>query len=63
MRKFALIQLARTGGIVLLFTGLLIMMERIEAPDYLGLGLILAGMAGFFVLPLVLARRFRSPRE
>ena len=63
VRHFALIQLARTGGIVLLFLGLTILFEKVEAPQFLGIALILAGMAGFFALPLILARRWRTPRR
>lgn len=58
---FAAIQLSRVAGIVLLFVGAMIVLERIEAPGFLGIGLVLVGMAVFFALPLVFARLFRSP--
>jgi len=35
----------------------------LELPDVLGYVLLIAGLAGFFVMPTVLARRWRSPKE
>lgn len=61
--RWMAITLARLAGVALVIIGLLIVQRGIEAPEMLGYVLVLAGLAGTFVLPIKLARRWRSPVE
>ena len=59
--RWALIQLARTGGVALAILGLLIAEGAVGGPGWLGYLMLAVGLAGVFGLPIVLARRWRSP--
>ncbi|RDC59267.1 hypothetical protein HME9302_00454 [Alteripontixanthobacter maritimus] len=59
--RFFAIGLLRLGGVALVLIGLLVVMERIALPHALGWGMIVAGAFGFSALPLILARRWKSP--
>lgn len=65
--RFAAIQLVRLVGVVLVLLGVLVQAGRIEAlawvPRWAGYVLIAAGLADTFVMPMLLARRWRSPKE
>ena len=65
--KFAAIQLARLSGVALILVGLLVNADRLPAlaglPDGAGLVMIGIGLVDFFVLPILLARRWRSPPQ
>lgn len=61
-RYFAMVAV-RFAGVALILLGILIVRRVLELPDALGYALLVAGLAGFFVMPTVLARRWRSPKE
>lgn len=65
--RFVMIQLTRLIGVFLVLFGVLIQAGRVEAlagvPRWVGYVLIVIGLADTFVMPLVLARRWRSPKE
>ncbi|HWK41852.1 MAG TPA: hypothetical protein VNR60_07960 [Croceibacterium sp.] len=61
-KRWAVIQAARLGGAVLILAGILIRYQAVPGPLALGVVLIAAGMLGFFLLPTLLARRWRTPR-
>jgi hypothetical protein len=65
--RFAVIQLARLFGVVLVLLGVLIQAGRIAAlawvPQWAGYVLIAVGLVDTFVMPTLLARRWRSPKE
>lgn len=61
--RFMMIQLVRLGGLLLILGGMVIVADKLPAPPLLGYGLLVLGMFEFFVLPLMLAKRWRSPRE
>ncbi len=61
--RFWLMQLLRLSGAVLVMIGAAIMAEAIDLPFAIGLLLVLLGLAEFFVVPRLLARRWRTPEE
>lgn len=65
--RFAAIQLVRLSGVALVVGGLLIQAGRFpwlaELPPELGYLLIALGLVEVFVLPFVLARRWRTPPQ
>lgn len=61
-RYFAMVAV-RFAGVALILLGILVVRGVLELPDALGYVLLAAGLAGFFVMPTVLARRWRSPKE
>lgn len=68
MARFAVLQLVRLSGAVLVLLGVLAVSGRAPAwlaglPVAAGYGLAALGMFEFFALPRLLARRWRSPKE
>ena len=61
-RYFAMVAV-RFAGVALILLGILIVRRVLELPDVAGYLLLILGLAGFFVMPTVLARRWRSPKE
>jgi hypothetical protein len=61
--RWAVITAARLAGVAAVVLGLLIVQRVVEAPELLGYALVLIGLADTFVVPIVLARRWRSPSE
>jgi hypothetical protein len=59
--RWMVIILARLTGVAMVIIGLLIVQRGIEGPEVLGYAFVLAGLAGTFVVPIKLARRWRSP--
>lgn len=64
--RFAVIQATRAMGAMLVVGGFAILSHRFVAlaavPDLAGYLLLGVGIADFFVVPQVLARRWRSPK-
>ena len=63
--RFAAIQLVRVAGVATVLIGLLVEAERLPGfeivPSWLGLVLVLVGLVEVFLLPRLLARRWRTP--
>lgn len=62
-RRWLAISLARWGGVGFVLLGLLVHNGVIRAPEELAYGLLGLGLAGTFIMPRVLARRWRTPPE
>lgn len=64
--RWAAIQIARAVGVVGAVLGLAMLSGRVEAlawlPGWLGFVLLVAGLIDVFVVPTLLARKWRSPR-
>ncbi len=62
--RFAILQLVRLSGAVLLLLGVVLLSGKVawlpRLPDVIGYVLIGVGMIEFFVVPLILAKRWRS---
>ena len=61
--RWLAIVVARLAGVAMVILGLLIVEQAIDAPEVLGYALALAGLAGTFVAPIALARRWKTPVE
>ena len=60
-RYFA-IQVLRLSGALMVAAGLAVLTGRLDLPRAAGVVLVLAGLFDFAVVPVLLARRWRSPR-
>lgn len=64
--RFAALQLVRLGGALLVLFGLLVLSHRFEAlaglPDAAGFVIAAIGLADFFAVPKILARKWRTPK-
>ncbi|GAA4051487.1 hypothetical protein [Parerythrobacter jejuensis] len=61
-QRFMLLQLARLSGIIMAGLGVLIISGRLVDNPPLGYALFVVGAIEFFVLPIILAKRWKSPR-
>lgn len=61
--RFFLIAIHRVVGGVLVMLGLLALNDRIDWGDTVGGVLVAVGLLDFAVVPVLLARLWRSPRE
>ncbi len=61
--RWLILGLTRLAGVGMVITGLLVTQGAILWPIELGYALVLIGIVDVFVVPQVLARRWRSPRE
>jgi hypothetical protein len=59
--RFALLNLVRLAGLVLVLAGLAIHYGRIPAPEPAAWVLVAAGLVDFFFGPNFLARKWRTP--
>jgi hypothetical protein len=61
--RFLVLSLLRMSGAVLVMLGLLIAAGRFPViPTAAGIAIVLAGAIDFALLPLLLARRWRTPK-
>lgn len=61
--RWLVISLVRLAGVALVVIGLLIVRQVIPQPAWSGYLLIAFGLLDVFLVPLFLARKWRSPRE
>ncbi|WP_340587167.1 hypothetical protein [Erythrobacter alti] len=61
--RWMMLQAIRLGGLLLLLGGIVILSERVSGPQALGIGMIVIGMFAFFILPIQIARRWKTPSE
>lgn len=60
--RFAIIQLVRILGVACVIAGMAIGANKFAMPLWVGYLLIINGLIDVFVLPKVLARKWRSPK-
>lgn len=60
--RFAAITLIRMSGAALVLIGILITRGRIDLPWWIGLILTLVGVFDVFAMPLILARKWKTPK-
>lgn len=61
--RFFIIALLRLLGVAAVILGILVVRAIVGWPAPLGYALLAIGLADFFIVPLVLARRWRTPPE
>jgi len=61
--RWAVIQAMRIAGVVMVLVGILIARQVIAAPALAGYALIVVGLLDVFMVPMVLARKWRTPPE
>ncbi|MEO1969722.1 MAG: hypothetical protein ABGW87_13555 [Sphingomonadaceae bacterium] len=61
--RYAIMQLARLGGMAMVVIGAAMLGGAIPGPRELAIALFIGGAAEFFFVPLILARRWRSPKK
>lgn len=61
-KRFFAIQAIRMCGVAMVVVGLLVAGGKIALPYPVGIGLIVVGLFDAFVMPVVLARKWRTPR-
>jgi len=60
--RWLAINAVRVAGVVMVLVGLLIVQRVIPEPAWAGYTILAVGIADVFLVPLVLARKWRSPR-
>lgn len=60
--RWMAINLVRVAGVAMAIVGLLITQQAIAAPVWLGYALLAVGLLDMFGAPVLLARKWRSPR-
>lgn len=61
--RFVIIQIARVSGVALAWFGLMIIGGKFDLPPLAGYFFAVAGAVEAMVLPLLLARRWKTPSE
>ncbi|GFM29949.1 hypothetical protein [Novosphingobium sp. PY1] len=60
--RFAVIQIVRLLGVAFVVAGILVANGAYPLPSWLGYILIAVGLADTFIVPKVLARKWRTPK-
>lgn len=65
-KRFMALNLVRISGVVMIFVGLLFALDKIDVPQpprrLIGMVLLVIGMIDVFIVPRMLAARWRSPK-
>lgn len=61
--RYWLLQILRLSGVALAVVGAMILAGSLDAPQPLGVVLLVLGMVEFFFLPAFLARRWKGPER
>lgn len=61
--RFMFMQMMRLGGLLLVIGAVLILSGKVPGPPVLGYGLLLLGVVEFFAMPIMLAKRWKTPKE
>ncbi|MCP5396258.1 MAG: hypothetical protein H6918_05940 [Sphingomonadaceae bacterium] len=59
--RFFTLGLVRLAGVAIVVLGMLVLQGTLDWPDPAGWVLLAVGLVDFFAMPLVLARRWRTP--
>jgi hypothetical protein len=61
--RWMVINALRAAGVAMVLVGLLIVREVIPEPAWAGYTILAVGLADVFLVPLLLARKWRTPPE
>jgi hypothetical protein len=59
--RYLVLTLLRLSGVALIVVGLLVINRRIDLPEMAGYAFLAVGVADALVMPVMLARRWKSP--
>jgi len=59
--RFFVIQAVRIAGVVQVLLALLVLNHRLDWPDVVGYVLFVNGIVDLFAIPIMLAKRWKSP--
>lgn len=59
--RFMIINAARIGGVVMVLAGVLILEGVLDTPEIVGWAFVPLGLFEVFVMPRILARKWRTP--
>lgn len=62
-QRFAVLSALRLGGVLAAMFGLLVVQDVVTLPHAIGYVFVLLGLFGVFFLPLILARKWRTPKR
>jgi hypothetical protein len=62
-QRFFTLSVMRLAGAVIAAIGLLVLAGKLDLPREIGWPFVVVGIAEFLIVPLWLARRWKSPRE
>jgi hypothetical protein len=62
-QRFFVLQAVRVSGAVLALFGVLVMVGKVDLPAWSGYVLFVAGMIELMIVPPLLARGWRTPRQ
>jgi hypothetical protein len=60
-KRFLILQAVRLAGIVQVVLGLAIAVDKVDLPQIVGYLLVANGMVDAFLIPVLLARRWKTP--
>jgi hypothetical protein len=60
--RYFTIQAVRAAGVIQVLLALLILSHRLEWPEWVGYLLFVNGFIDVFAIPIMLARRWKSPK-
>ncbi|MDG2002531.1 MAG: hypothetical protein P8J20_04300 [Novosphingobium sp.] len=61
--RFFMLQALRWSGLAMVLVGLLVLNGKIDLPDIFGGALVVVGLLDALIMPTILARRWKSPRQ
>jgi len=61
--RWLVINAVRAAGVAMVLVGLLVVREVIPEPAWAGYTILAVGLADVFLVPLLLARKWRTPPE
>jgi len=61
--RFVMLQMMRFGGVLMVIGALLILSGKVPGPPALGYGLLVFGAFEFFFMPMMLAKRWKTPDQ
>lgn len=62
-QRFFALTIMRLAGAITAAIGLMVLAGKLDLPKEIGLPFVVVGVAEFQIVPLWLARRWKSPRE
>ena len=59
--RYVVMQMLRLSGVAMVLVGLLVINRKIDLPEVAGYGLLVVGLLDVFLMPALLAKRWKTP--